>query len=220
MTTAEMIILFNQRYRKSSPINDDLDDDQLVVLLNSAISKLTNQYYEKYISGKLDAIEDIYTLQATSSITKTTVISSLPNGSVYDFPADYRFHMSALVNVTTYDSSAVNYWVDCDRISVNNIGRFLRNSINLPIIDTPKYVEFQNKIVVLHEGTPEMDTSNLLLHYIKNPLELNSASPNAISDLPLQLHERIVEMALEYAVEPDVPDEQRVQSVNLVNDDN
>ena len=168
----------------------------------------------------IDAIDDIYTLQVSSSIAKTGSIASIPNGSVYDYPANYRFFFSALVNVTTYESSSVDYWVNCERINVNNMGRFLRNNINLPIIDTPKYVEFQNKIVIMHEGSPEMDTANLLLHYIKNPLELDSASLGTSSDLPLQLHEKIVEEALEYAVESDVPDEQRVQSVNLVNNDN
>lgn len=220
MTTQEMITLYNERYRKSSPINDYLGSDQIVLLLNSAISKLVNENYRAYINGEVSAIDNIYTLQVTSSIAKTSAIASIPNGAVYDFPANYRFYLPSLVNVTTYDSGSVNYWIDCERINSNEMGRFLRSSINLPIIDTPKLMEFQNKIVILHEGSPEMDLSNLLLHYVKNPLELDASSLATESDLPEQLHEKVVEEALLMTVESDVPDEQRVQSVNLINNDN
>lgn len=193
MTSAEMLILLRERYNLSSNSNAGKQDDELYLLLNTAIDIFVNRVFsgnnENSISFEQDnkRKNDLRTLIKNSQdLTPGNDFEPMSNGKSFSLPNDYRFIIKVFAKLG-------NDWYPCDTIENEEINKFIKTPLNKPIIDTPKVIMNDNGgITLLFDSDLSLNSTKCRIKYLKNPVKIASG---VNCDLPEHTHVAIVELA-------------------------
>jgi hypothetical protein len=217
MTPAQMRVLFRERYNLSSNVNDDKEDDEMYLYLNSAVNdkiiRTINTgdwfYIEKELRTLITKSGEIIPV----SDTEANPIDEISNGKHYSIPSDFMFFIKAFyeLNITEGNPPEVNtYWHSAERISIEESYHFIETRNNKPYIRQAKVIfdsyidtdtdpdDFFTTYIILVDPDDYDNLVNSKLQYIKKPATIASG---VNCDLPDHVHEEIVEMAVNLAIE-------------------
>jgi hypothetical protein len=187
MTTSEMITLFKLKYDAASSLAapDWLNSD-IIGFLNDAQETIVDMLYYQ---GNLNDLSEIFEYVETAL--------TAPSYSLGKSSLEYRFHVKSYstVNKSFPDVSSVRV----DNIYMNiEQAMALKPSIdNKPMFNNCIIYEDLTNLHVMGDAYTT-DITRLYLTYVKNPPTITTNNPSALS---VKLHQKIVDVAVEKAVQ-------------------
>lgn len=200
MTGQEMIQLFVERYNLSSNSNDDKDDDEIYLLINSAVNRFIKTRFtgnnERFIpfDGDQKRSDDLRTLIKKSGELSASIssIPEIPNGKKYAIPSDFMFFIRA-------DCKISNSWYSCEYLPLKDVFKWVQSPVNRPIIRQAKVIyDDDSNYTILVDPDLFSGLTTSKIQYLKTPAVVSNSTS---CDLPSHTHEEIVEIALGLAID-------------------
>lgn len=200
MTSAEMLILFKERYNLSSNSNAGKLDDELYLLLNTAVGYFISTRFTGNNSRQASfmddpkRVDDLRTLiKASDELSEGASLDFYSNGKSFQLPADYQFILAC------YSTTNNGNYSPCDLITLSEVHNFVESEYDIILLNKPKaFLSNSGNLVVLYRSNDDLNGKVTKIQYIKKPAII-SATTNC--DLPDHTHEEIVELAVLIATE-------------------
>lgn len=198
MTTAEMVEWFDILQDKSASVY--FEDAEKLAFLNNAQREFVSQFFPKGEEGDNFEVDsnieqrvgtlifesNPLTMSAGGAITNATILTDLQTVSG---DATCEIFKIGAVGIKKFGKRVPCTWMRHNDKDINDQNYFKR-----PTYNTPKYT-FQNKGI---QFRPTDTTAEVYVTTIKTP-KILALSPAANSDLPIDTHNEIVAIALEFA---------------------
>lgn len=204
MTTQEMIDAFLLEYDlNGSGAVAGFEDSEIVSFLNKAQKELVDFLFLNEGTSK------IYNLVDSAALT-LLLVSTDPPGSSYNsniysasLPSDYVYPITASLKLTKtkFPSILGATWRKVLFIDISDMEKFQDSSNNIILPDPVCYFT-SNKVVTKVDSFTTVTTSaaNLMLTYVAYPADLSESTPTAVSELAENLHQRVVDIAVNNAL--------------------
>jgi len=181
------------------------------MFLNLAIQKFIKTRMSALSNEKQQGIEDsqkrtddlrglvVRTSPIVAASAAGTPVETIPHSKKFILPDNYMFYVYSQSHIARVDVTN-GQWVENMIISHNELGKFIKNSYNLPIIREPRLLFYgNNEIMVIHDHRDTLNAIEFI--YIKQPAVVKSVGTKVNCDLPLHTHIEIVDMAVDMILE-------------------
>lgn len=214
MTGANMRFLLGQSLQHLGGfVTREFTANEKNLFLDLAIDRLIKQRFtgsltQKGFEANDKRISDLRSvLKITTSLSKITNPTSIPNADVFTLPEDFYFYGFSQSSISRSGATAV--WVGNDVIQHSEIGKYIKNDINVPIIRKPVFFISGDNMILLREDTDVISTVEL--YYLSKPIAMGD---DEYVGLPTSIHYEIVWEA--YTVVKEITERQSFQTAEVV----
>ena len=170
-----------------------LQPEVVDVFFNKAINKIMIEIYDNYEESQeySDALSSQTVINNTLTITPT----GFPNQWKVSLPSDYYHHLQSYATLAIGNITGV---VRTVKQLLDTENKVLRNPFERAD-DTEVPIFFKDGGIYVYTP-PGYTLNNFSITYLKNPIQV-SYKQNISSDIDEYLHERIINLAVVYALE-------------------
>lgn len=233
MTVEEMHIAFKLKFDKLDLFEyPNLEPEAIDFLLNQAqIRMIKNRYqgnnlYREGFEGTQKRVDDLRTLVKSSKQTTITNFvlddeATTPSFRIYEgaVPSDYYFLIRHTVEVVK--TGLPNKVKTPKQIQHDDLSQYLDDPFDGPKYRQPLSMMAGTKLQVVTDNT--FSIGSIYFTYIRKPLEMSIDATDVntptgftnVCELPEQIHQEIVDLAVELALEN--VESPRLQTTKLIN---
>lgn len=206
MTEAEMVDAFRIHYDIANLDGPEYEDNEIYPLLNNAQVIVV---LDKLRKGELSHITNVIENE-TGNLAAGLAFS---NTRRFTPTEEYIGFISAKMKGTrtTFKATGSDVWMECELIHKSRSGKYLTNTLNVPILLKPKVYEDNDKtfIVIYDNYTAPLTTAGFLLEYVRKPEDIASGVDCELNEI---VHEDIVSLAVNLAKQVFNPQEAAIDA--------